>query len=340
MKRLRLPILGVICLWAAVAAAGDIPQVMNFQGRLDDGSGSPIIDSTYTVDFRIFDQPTGGNLLWDETQEVPTVNGVFSVVLGAVVPIPASVFNVDSIFLEVEPIGFGAIVPRARLTSVAYARRAANADLLNGVPASDLEESQEIQNAITQHQLAANAHHTKTVNADELVAGTLSEARLPQKAIDSSEIQNNSIYAAQLADEPGIAHSFESLKLVGTNTTILDSAYLVAPEFGYVLVIASGWFYENHISTDVSVILSLSVDRDSIDFNHTARFEVRPSAPSGNTVENFTIQRVVTALKGQGVKVFLLGRRSGTGVPNVENIQVNALYFPTSYGTIDSPSSQ
>ena len=340
MKRLFLPTLLVFGFIVRLAVAGDVPQVMNFQGRLDNANGTPIMDSTYTVDFRIFDHPTGGNLLWDETQQVPTVDGVFSVVLGSVVPIPGTVFNSDSTFLEVEPIGFGAITPRSRLTSVAYARRAEDADLLDGVPASELEESQEIQNAITQHQLAVNAHHTKTVNADELIAGTLSEARLPHKAIDSSEVQDNSIYAAQLADEPGIAHSFESLKLIGTNTTVLDSAYLVPPAFGYVLVIASGWFYENHVGTDVSVILSLSVDRDSIDFNHTARFEVRPTAPSGNTVENFTIQRVVTAFQGQPVRVFLLGRRSGTGLPNVENLQINAMYFPTSYGTIDSPSSQ
>ncbi|GAB4328988.1 MAG: hypothetical protein Kow0074_25230 [Candidatus Zixiibacteriota bacterium] len=339
MKRLTGIALTLVWLMGVPVSAGDVPQLMNFQGRLDDTMGAPVPDSTYSITFRIYDDPTAGAVLWQETQNATTFNGVFSVLLGTVTPIPSDVFDADSCYLEVHPDGFDPIVPRARLTSVAYSRRAEIADSIKDINIADLEESFEIDDKIATHQLISNAHHSKTVDAGELITGTLSEARLPQKSIDSTEVEDGSIGSRQLADEPGLSHSFIGVKSLPTTVTVLDSGFIVAPEFGYVLTIASGWFYVQHIGTDVSATLSLSTSKTGgHDTEHTARFEVRGPAPMGNTVENFTIQKVNTVTKGQSFKIYLLGSRSTTGFPTIENVHINVLYFPTSYGEIDIPN--
>lgn len=341
MRKLISLVLAVFWLAGSGAIAADVPQLMNFQGRLDDTEGAPVPDSTYTITFRLFDDPVSGFMLWEETQDATTFDGVFSVLLGSVNPLPADVFDVDSCYLEVHPDGFDPIVPRARLTSVAYSRRAELADSLKDVNIGDLEESLEIDNKITTHQFITNAHHSKTVSANEIITGTLDEVRLPQKAIDSTEIEDGSIGSRQLADEAGVSHSFIGLKPIPTSVAVLDSAFIVAPEFGYCLTIASGWFYVFQSGTDVSATISLSTSKVSgHDTDHTARFEVRSGAPSGHTVENFTIQKVNTVNKGQMYKVYLLGSRSPGGIPQIENVHINVLYFPTSYGEIDTPAPQ
>ena len=76
----------------------------------------------------------------------------------------------------------------------------------------------------------------------------------------------------------------------------------------------------------------------SDDTEHTARFEVRTNAPAGHTAENFMIQSVHVVNQSQVFKLFLLGSMTGTEFPNVQNVNVNTLFVPTSYGEIDVPA--
>jgi hypothetical protein len=329
------------CLAGVVAHSAAVPQLINFQGRLDDATEQTVPDGTYSVTFRLLDHPLGGNLLWEETQDVTTTDGLFAVLLGAVEAIPDTAFDVDSCYLEVQPVGSDPIAPRARLTSVAYSRQAGTADLLGGVTPQELEESSEIGDSIAAHRFISNAHHQKTVSASELGVGTLAEERLPQRGIDSTEIQDASISARQVLDEPGIAHKYTSLTPLSSTIKIIDSVMVIPPSFGYILVLASGWFYDLHSNGgQVSATLSISASRTAHDGEHTARFEVRTDAPSGHTTENFMIQRVKTVTRGEQVKLFLLGSMVGNEFPNIQNVQLNTLYFPTSYGEIDAPTAE
>ena len=331
MKRITTLLACCWLLGAVCVSAAEVPQLINFQGRLTDAAGETVPDGSYTVTFRLFDNLVGGTLLWDEDQDVTTVSGLFTVLLGASTPIPDVAFDVDSCYLEVQPLGSDPIAPRARLTSVAYAR---NAGLLNGASAADLEESGELAT----HAAQPGVHHSKTMSASELVTGTLAEELLPQRGIDSTEIQDASLGARQIYDEAGIAHSHSTLTTISSTLKVVDSAMIVAPSFGYVLVLASGWFYDLHSTGgQVSTTLSLSSSRTSHDTEHTARFEVRTNAPAGHTTENFMIQSVHVVNQGQMFKLFLLGSMTGSEFPNIQNVHLNALYFPTSYGEIDVP---
>lgn len=77
-----------------VPLSGEVPPMMNYQGRLTDVSGDPVPDSNYTMVFTIYRDSTGSVQIWTETQEgVPVQDGFFTVLLGSVNPIPRDVFG-------------------------------------------------------------------------------------------------------------------------------------------------------------------------------------------------------------------------------------------------------
>ena len=101
-------------------AEGAVPQLINFQGVLKDGSGNPVPDGSYSVAFTIYDAAAGGNVFWTETQSVTTSNGLFTVLLGSTTPLPDSVFYDSSRYLGMAVSPDAEMTPRQRLSSVGY----------------------------------------------------------------------------------------------------------------------------------------------------------------------------------------------------------------------------
>jgi hypothetical protein len=109
-----------------VPAAVAVPQTINYQGYLEDSGGTPV-NGTVSMDFAIYNVPTGGTVLWSETQSSVTVTeGAFSVTLGINNAIDLT-FD-DQYYLGVNVNGDGEMLPRAVLVSVPYAMRAGTAD--------------------------------------------------------------------------------------------------------------------------------------------------------------------------------------------------------------------
>jgi hypothetical protein len=124
MRRLAI----VECLAALVflvsAGLADIPKLINYQGMLTDDSGNPLTGS-YDLTFYIYDDTTGGELEWSETQSgVQVQDGLFNVVLGKQTVLNEA-FD-ESYWLAVK-VGTETM-PRVRITSVGYAYRAKIAD--------------------------------------------------------------------------------------------------------------------------------------------------------------------------------------------------------------------
>ena len=76
------------------AVAVELPQLMNYQGLLVDEGGKPLASGSYTLEFRIYDALTEGNLVWGpqifdgivafgHATRVQVVDGNFNVLLGA-----------------------------------------------------------------------------------------------------------------------------------------------------------------------------------------------------------------------------------------------------------------
>ena len=128
------------------------PDRISYQGRVVDSTGTGIGTGTPVnrkIIFRLFDAPTGGTRVWSEEQTVTLAGGEFSVMLGQGVnassngspenprpPLKEAFGGSGDRYLEiVVDNGDGTlnnsdtpITPRQRLTSTAYALRAATAD--------------------------------------------------------------------------------------------------------------------------------------------------------------------------------------------------------------------
>ena len=82
---MKTPILALFCcLSTALLASGQVPSLINYQGRLTDANGAAVTGSKNFA-INIYDAATGGNLLYSETIGVVTLdtNGVYSFQFGS-----------------------------------------------------------------------------------------------------------------------------------------------------------------------------------------------------------------------------------------------------------------
>lgn len=116
----------VLSVTYAIAA---VPKGINYQGRLTDPDGSSVTDGDYQMAFAIYDHASDGTLLWScPPHAVPVANGLFTYLLGSVTSLPDNLFGTDTLrWLEIKVDG-DQIMPRTRLTSVAYAYHSLRAD--------------------------------------------------------------------------------------------------------------------------------------------------------------------------------------------------------------------
>lgn len=129
-----------IVLVTVILSNAQVPQLINYQGKLKDASGNPV-DDTVKMQFSMYDAETGGTGLWAETQTVQVTDGLFNVLLGSVNPIPYSVFSGAEVYLELKVRSDPAMTPRQRLVSVGYAMHADDADKLGGNNAANFVRS-------------------------------------------------------------------------------------------------------------------------------------------------------------------------------------------------------
>jgi len=110
-------------------------HILSFQGRLTDNQDNPISTSS-AMRFAIYNSQapaTGSALLWQEVNFVnPDQDGIFSILLGNVSPIPQWLFASNSaLFLGVTVNITPELTPRQQLATVAFAT---NSELLQGLP--------------------------------------------------------------------------------------------------------------------------------------------------------------------------------------------------------------
>jgi microcystin-dependent protein len=161
-----LPTLGLALLFFLTAPAQSVPPLINYQGRLTDQTGAPLGGGLYTIQFRLWNDPTAtasANLIWSQQQSVAVqTNGTFDVLLGstngstisgdnAAFANIASSFGSSNVFLGVTvTVSNGVsisspsqILPRQQLLSVPFAVQAQQAQLAQQAQvASSLVSSQ------------------------------------------------------------------------------------------------------------------------------------------------------------------------------------------------------
>ena len=114
-------------LSAVVAGWANPPPQINYQGRLL--LGTNLVQGEVALRLRLFNQPTGGVGLYEDTGTVTVVDGLYATVIGDGTysgDLLAALTN-EAVYLEVEVNG-STLVPRERLQSAAYALRAGEVD--------------------------------------------------------------------------------------------------------------------------------------------------------------------------------------------------------------------
>ena len=130
---MRKLFLFIVCFFATTTAQA-VPLQMTHQGRLLEPSGAAVT-GLHDLTFRIYDDPTGGVLLWEELITVDFTGGYYAAVLGADEvnnPLDSAVLSLYPIYMELEVDSNGPMVPRQSINSTPYAQMAEVCENVDG----------------------------------------------------------------------------------------------------------------------------------------------------------------------------------------------------------------
>ncbi|MBN2544133.1 DUF2341 domain-containing protein [bacterium] len=131
---MKKPVLILLFLIIITNLYADIPGEMNYQGKITDTLGVAR-NGYFTMTFKIFDVPAGGDSLWTETHDSVLVHkGLFDVVLGSINPIDLN-FD-DPYWLEIVVEG-EVLTPRIKFAAVPYAFSSASTNFADSSGAID-----------------------------------------------------------------------------------------------------------------------------------------------------------------------------------------------------------
>jgi hypothetical protein len=186
------------------AAAGDVPTLINYQGRLVDANGVPLETANRDLSLQIFDAPAGGTPVYgpQSMPSTPIVNGYYNVLLGPVDeanparPIEAAFLGAER-YLEVRVNGTP-MSPRQRILSAPYAIQALNAknaDSASGVVAGGITTAMLADDAVGSAQIQAGA-----IGPNEIAVAAVTTTAIAEDAVDSAKIAVGAVGSSEIAD--------------------------------------------------------------------------------------------------------------------------------------------
>ena len=137
---------GVIAAMAlcTMPCLADVPNLIDFQGSLTDAQSAPV-SGQRQLTLALYAADSGGSTLWQETQTITVLDGIYSVSLGAQTPFPEDLWETAQLWLGVQVGTEPEMAPRVRIVAVPYALRAKTAETLaagaGGFPAGGLVTS-------------------------------------------------------------------------------------------------------------------------------------------------------------------------------------------------------
>ena len=221
MKKLQFLTATVLLATIWAAQAQNVPALINYQGQLVDGSGTPLPNGNYDLAFRIYSADPGGSLLWGPqvVHSVALVGGRFNVILGptdAGGQAVSTAFSNAVTYLEIQVGANSPISPRQQVLSAPYALQAENSEFLAGygwdavfsdtgrpdtghlpgakIAAASITSTQISPGAITTSQLANGA-----VTAANIAAAAVGAVQIANGAVGTQQIASGAVGTAQLA---------------------------------------------------------------------------------------------------------------------------------------------
>lgn len=212
-------------VWAAHGASVALSQVMaqatskstiSYQGYLVAADGSPVNAAALAMVFRLYNTAGGGAPLWQEAQNVAVSNGLFSVLLGEITPIPTTLLADNSdLWLGITVGSDTEMAPREKIASAPYA-------LLSNIPDGSITEAKLGVSAVTTAKIQDGQVSSSDVGFN--YAGSSSKGGAASdlactNCVSSTEVQFN--YAGS-ASEGGAASDLGCAGCV-SSTDILDN---------------------------------------------------------------------------------------------------------------------
>ena len=221
-------LLGLCTMLSTAYGQGPLPQLLNYQGVLSDAFRTAVPDNSYSLSFRIYTVETGGLPLWEETNAIATIDGVFETTLGLNTPLTIP-FD-EPYWLELELSGEPAMTPRIPFVSTPYAMNAANA--INAGMANELAPTApDVVHTLNGLDGRLNIVGTGLTTVTES-GSTITVAvpnLLPENAVDGQTIRWNQGLAAWETSTP-IVNTTARLNGTGSATSPLDIAQMGAAD--------------------------------------------------------------------------------------------------------------
>jgi hypothetical protein len=233
MKRIPLLVCLLACTFRPLPGAAQAPELINFQGRLLNGTN--LQNGAVALSVRLYDGAAGTNLLYEDSNSVTAADGLYSTFLGDNTTFGslASAMAGTNVYLEVAVSG-AALSPRERIGSVAYALRAAILDNAGSVSTGTLADARLSTNVAFRNSsptftgTVTAASFSGAINATNITSGVLPDARLSTNValLDSSPTFTGTVTAFRFSGDgstlTGLTASLNSLRaLDGTPATAL-----------------------------------------------------------------------------------------------------------------------
>jgi hypothetical protein len=331
-------------------AVTSVPTKMNFQGRITNSAGNILANGTYNMRFKIYDALTSGTLQWSEdrlvsaTQGVTVTNGQFSVQLGSVTSLPASIFSSNSLYFEVElPSPATAtssspswtenpMTPRNQLATSAYAY---NAETLDGIDSASFAQLGST-NAFT----GTNSVNVSNANAFQVKNGSTNLLN-----IDTT----NSIVSLGATDGTGVVLLLDVKNTAGdpTGSSAVDGAmYYNSNMQRFRCFEAGSWgnctpapdlqdAYDNAFTATAGITTSSATKtllfKAGATFDAAALFDIQDAGGTSLFIADSTNDRVYIGDNTADAvgTVLVLDTKNTAGDPTGVN---GAMYYNSSYG--------
>lgn len=240
MRFSRFGLILLFLISTTIISQAQVPGQINFQGILETKDGTTLND-TYLMTFSLYYVPSGGDLpFWQDTLTVKITNDIYSVILGTTLnPIEADDLERD-VYLGVAVGTDAEMTPRLKLTSTAFALKAAisefavDADTLDGQDATVFNQSAHVSDngnphnvTVTQigalgtsvfdsHALNESAHHKKTDSFKDLY-DVINDSQIPDEITRDNEMDK------ELSTKSDVSHTHDTRYYTQTEVDALVS---------------------------------------------------------------------------------------------------------------------
>ncbi|HET9364027.1 MAG TPA: hypothetical protein VFP71_03470 [Candidatus Angelobacter sp.] len=254
-----------------------VPRMVRFSASLVDGAGQPVSGTVPAV-FSIYAQQQDEQPLWTETQIITTdASGAFTVLLGASTTggLPLDQFQAN----HAQWLGFHAEgqleQPRVLLVSAPYALKAADAESLNGLPATAFVQWKDLQVPLAPEQTSPTAPAKPSVSAPTTATTTTSDptSYIP-KYVDATTFAQSSLFDGGGKVGINTQTPVAVLHITGDGTAELAQLEATADANSGLAILNTAQSWELALRQDLQEALVVR--------NKTAGTDVMQISPEGN----------------------------------------------------------